>query len=66
MAIKSAMNGNEKKHFSCKWHSNQERMETGKKTFVPELDQIRKEWERKKKLFCVMPVKSGKNGNGKN
>ena len=65
MAIKSAMNGNEKKHFSCKWHSNQERMETKKKTFVPDVDQIRKEWRREKKLLSLNSIKSGKNGNEK-
>ena len=48
MAIKSGKNGNEKKNF-CNWRwSNQERMETGKKTFVRHASQIRKEWKRKK------------------
>ena len=48
MAVKSAMIGNGKNHFSCKWQSNQERMETEKKTFVPDVSQISNEWRRKK------------------
>jgi len=65
MAIKSAMIGNEKNHFSRKWRSNQERMETEKKTFVPDVSQISNEWRRKKKLLSLTSIKSGKNGNGK-
>ena len=52
MAIKSATIGNGKNHFSRKWQSNQERMETKKKTFVPDVSQITNEWKRKKK-FCA-------------
>ena len=66
MAIKSAMIGNGKKQFSRSRQSNQERMETKKKTFVRQGNQISKEWKRKKKLFYIMPVKSGKIGNRKN
>ena len=66
MAIKSAMIGNGKNHFSCKWQSNQERLETKKNTFVTDVNQISNDWKRKKKLLCVMTVKSAKNGNGKN
>ena len=65
MAIKSAMNGDEKTHFSCKWRSNQEIMETEKKTFVRQGNQISNDWKRKKKLLCVMAVKSAMIGNGK-
>ena len=65
MAVKSAMNGDEKNHFSRKWRSNQERMETEKKTFVPDVDQIRKDWKRKKKLLSLTSVKSAMIGNGK-
>ena len=46
------MIGDGKNHFSCKWRSNQERMETEKKTFVTDVSQIRKEWKRKKN-FCA-------------
>ena len=65
MAIKSAMIGNGKNHFSCKWQSNQERMETKKNTFVPNVSQISNEWKRKNPLFLQMAIKSGKNGNEK-
>ena len=65
MAIKSGKIGDEKKYF-CNWRqSNQQWLETGKKTFVPDLNQISNEWKRKKKLLCVKAIKSGKNGNGK-
>ena len=66
MAVKSAMIGNGKKQFSRSRQSIQERMETKKKTFVTDVSQISNDWKRKKKLFCVMTVKSAKNGNGKN
>ena len=65
MAVKSAMNGDEKNHFSCKWRSNQERMETEKKTFVPDVSQISNEWKRKKKLLSLTSVKSAMNGDEK-
>ena len=66
MAIKLGKNGDEKKNFCASRQSNQERMGTEKKTFLRHASQIRKECKRKKKLFCVMPVKSGKIGNRKN
>ena len=65
MAVKSAMIGNGKNHFSCKWQSNQERLETKKKTFVTDVSQISNDWKRKKKLLSLTSVKSAKNGNGK-
>ena len=63
MVNKTAMIGNGKKQFSRSRQSIQERMETKKKTFV---DQIRKDWKRKKKLLSLTSVKSGKIGNRKN
>ena len=50
MAVKSAMIGNGKNHFSRKWQSNQERLETKKNTFVPDVSQISNDWKRKKKV----------------
>ena len=47
-SVKSEMFQN---HFSCKWQSNQERMETKKNTFVPNVSQISNDWKRKKKLL---------------
>ena len=60
-----------KNHFSCKWQSNQQWLETKKKLLSLGAnlanfgDQIRKEWKRKKKLLSLTSVKSAMIGNGK-
>ena len=65
MAIKSGKIGDEKKYFCNGRQSNQQWLETEKKTFVPDLNQISNDWKRKKKLLSLTSIKSGKNVNGK-